>query len=526
MSNINKTAYPMGGDDQYVQPPHNIQKWIQDMRAIYSHVNKGMDFNKAFELITNGWEQMDKQDFKKWMSFYQQGNHLAYKKADYDEVSFIPKNDLRGIIPGMPSRMTNDESFEDENNIAEQNEQAQKLNKQNQELAEKVEIDAQIRALIGRLNSAERIATTRGIDKVLGPVYENWMRALHDLKREIQVAPFRTAKSSLLEDLIIRKGNQLAAAGFDKSAKIMYKLAQVAPPPLEGSDSPPAPTPPSSPTEDPTAPIPEDPNLPSREPDPMPMADAAPTENKDDAWAEEFLKGLSGLVDEKNDIQDINDKTASDTLEVSEDDLVVYAQEAAIPSAPAIPATDSPSASPTDAQAPQPLSMGSELDTALSNVTVDQIVQKLEAISNIFKNREISRQLAMVDIMMDQLGIASYFGQLSEATAKALESNQYCGSRVEDILSRLKGSISTPVEHEIDLTGEKPSAAEGNAVNLKNQLQQDSDKDDARKKAKETASKAQEDAAISGQTAPAEVNTQELAQPTEVQAPPKPGIRV
>lgn len=497
-----KKAYPSNDYDHYVQPPHNIEYWIKSMREIYANVNKGMSFNDSFNLITEKWDKVDKMDFKNWMSYYQRGDHLTYKKAD--DESNIPLN-LRGLIPGMPSREPQFNQFEEEN-VAEQNAAATKAQEKNREEMEKAELNAQIKALIGRLNSAERIATTKGIDKVLGPVYENWMRALHDLKREIQVAPFRSIKSGLLEDLIIRKGNQLAAAGCSKSAKIMYKLAQVAPPPLEGGDLSATPTPPSSPLSDPNSPIPEDPNLPTSMPTPMPLDET----KKEDDWAEEFLKGLSGLVDEKNDVQDIKDKNA--TLEVTEDDLVVYAQEAPVDItqpvvAPAVPT--------------------SALESALSNVTVEQVVEKLQAVSNIFKNREVSRQLAMVDIMLDQLGIAGYFSELGEATAKALESNQYCATRVEDILGRLKGSIVTPVEHEVDLEGEKPGAAEGNAVGLKNQLEQDDLKDKARQSAKQKAQNAQEDAAIANpQVVPAEVNTNELAQPTEVQAPVKPGVRV
>lgn len=506
MKSISKIAYPSGNSDNYVQPPHNIEYWVKTMREIYANVNKGMNFNDSFNLITKEWDKADKMDFKNWMSYYQRGDHLTYKKADYSDVP-----DLRGVIPGMPSR-----NFQFEEDLAEQKAEENKnqIAKQelNREEMEKAELNSQIKALIGRLNSAERIATTKGIDKVLGPVYESWMRALHDLKREIQVAPFRNIKSGLLEDLIIRKGNQLAAAGHSQSAKMMYKLAQVAPPPLEDKDAlsaPPEVTPPSNPLADSNTPIPEDPNLPSSAPTETPMMED--NAKKEDEWAEEFLKGLSGLVDEKNDVQDIEDKNA--TLEVSEDDLIVYAQEATVPSVN------------LDAAQKETIPV-SPLESALSNVTVDQVVEKLQAVSNIFKNREVSRQLAMVDIMMDQLGIASYFPELAESTAKALESNQYCATRVEDILGRLKGSITTPIEHEIDLAGEKPGGSEGNAVGLKNQLEQEDLKDKARQQAKEKAQNAQQDAAIANPQVPTEVNTQELAQPAQVQAPTKPGVRV
>ena len=221
MKSLNKKAYPSNDYDRNVQAPHNIEHWIKIMRTIYMHVNQGMNFNQAFDLMTNKWDKMDRQDFKKWMEFYQQGNHFAYKKAD--DENYLPPS-LRGLIPGMPARYN--EEVVSETPVAPTAQQ-QKMEQQAREDAERAELANQIKALIGRLNSAERIATTKGIDKVLGPVYESWMRALHDLKREIQVAPFRNIKSGLLEDLIIRKGNQLAAAGHEKSAKIMYKYVHI-----------------------------------------------------------------------------------------------------------------------------------------------------------------------------------------------------------------------------------------------------------------------------------------------------------
>lgn len=494
MNPIDKIAYPVGGEFLYVNPPHNIEAWMNTLKHIYVLTNKGMDFNKALDVITEKWDNMDKRDFKNWIAFYQQGGHTAYKKAEleknaqYMPGAFLDMNELRSVIPGVPTRYEEDE-------VPNQEIISQKTDKQRREEQEKQEkeyIDQQIKALIGRLNAAERIATTRGIDKALGPVYENWLKALHDLKREIQVAPFRTVKSSLLIDLIVRKGNQLFANGYEKSAQIMYKLAQVAPPPLEN--------------------VPELPAEPSLETTTDPATSEMPTElpniepsndKKDEDWVEEFLNGLNGIVDSSE---------ADDELSVSDGDLTITAQ-----AAPVLPASPVEKA---------PVDLGSELEQALAHVTIDEVIGKLEVVSNIFKNREISRQLAMVDIMMDQLGISSFFPELAEATSKSLESNQYCSTRVEDILGRLKGSVNVPADQALDLEGNEPGAAEGNAVNLKNQLNIEKQKEDARKKSREEASEAAEDAAISNKQAPQAVNTEALNQPTEVQAPTAPGVRV
>jgi len=408
-------------------------------------------------------------------------------------------------LPGMPNRFQDlDDEIENKPLI---NKKTDKQIADEKEAIEKQQIADQIKALIGRLNSAERIATTQGIAKALGPSFENWVRALHELKKEIQVAPFRNIKSSLIIDLIVRKGNQLYAGGDQKSAKIMYKLAQVAPPPLnpspEGNDKPEA-----------MPEIPSEPNLSENIPTPELNTPSIPEDNKDDAWVKEFLDGLEGNSNDKNDSKD-----ATADLYVSEDDLKVYAQEVPL-TAPTEPGADITQA------IPQP--ENDKFEQALAGVTVDDLIAKLEAVSNIFKNREVSRQLAMADIMMDQLGLASYFSNLGEATAKALESNQYCATRVDDILGKLKGSVVVPADQAVDLHGEKPGAAEGNAVGLKNQLELEKNKEDARKKNREDIANKTEDAQIANPQAPIPeaVNTEALNAPTQVQAPTNPGVRV
>jgi hypothetical protein len=522
---ITKTAYPQGDSFQFVYAPHNIANWVKSMRTIYNHVNQGLEISKAFDLVTEKWDKMAKQDFKHWMSFYQQDGHKAYKKASQNEKTanylevgsgaFLPldKNDLRGSIPGIPSRFPDMNSL---NNVVKEDVAFKEEQERTRKKLEQDEIQRQIKALIGRLNSAERIATTKGIDKALGPVYETWLKALHDLKREIQIAPLRNVRSSLLTDLIVRKGNQLASSGYDKPAQLMYKLAQVAPPPLE-------PTPetkeekPANPGKEPEK-LPEVP--PMEMPTELPQTGDMPSFDgpgaNDDKWVDEFLKGLSGLIDE-NDVQEVNDLKdelcveSADDLFV-EDDLVVVAQEAVPETAPA------PEALPTDMQKPGNSEGNSEIDKALANVTVQDVIVRLESLANIFKNREISRQLSLVDIMMDKLGIASYFPNLAEATTKSLDANQYVLTRVEDILGKLRGSVDAAIP--IDLN--KSSPIPSNATGVKNNLEQAEQKDDARRKAREDARDQAEDAQIAGQqVSPA----QELAQPAQIQSP-APAVRV
>jgi hypothetical protein len=84
------------------------------------------------------------------------------------------------------------------------------------------------------------------------------------------------------------------------------------------------------------------------------------------------------------------------------------------------------------------------IEAALKGVTVDDVISRLEMLVSIYNQREISRQLAILDIMMDKIGIASFFPSLGEAMSKALEANQYIGNRLAEIMAKVKGSINMP----------------------------------------------------------------------------------
>jgi hypothetical protein len=84
------------------------------------------------------------------------------------------------------------------------------------------------------------------------------------------------------------------------------------------------------------------------------------------------------------------------------------------------------------------------IEAALKGVTVDDVISRLEMLVSIYNQREISRQLAILDIMMDKIGIASFFPSLGEAMSKALEANQYIGNRLAEIMAKVKGSVNMP----------------------------------------------------------------------------------
>jgi hypothetical protein len=117
-----------------------------------------------------------------------------------------------------------------------------------------------------------------------------------------------------------------------------------------------------------------------------------------------------------------------------------------------------------------------QIDNAFKNVTINDVVAKLEVISMSYKTREQPRQLSVVDMMLDSLGLASMFPSLSEALNKSLEANNYISTRVDDILSKLRGALASQDKAPSTPTPDRPEVA-----GIKGKLQSDLDKEKQRK---------------------------------------------
>jgi len=533
---ITKIAYPQGFDSYNADSPHDINKWKKAAYAIGFHINQGQNENSAIQLVTKNWEKMEQNDFKSWIRFYQEGADKKYNQhktaqnrfMELGQGAFLP---IKNLQPGFTAQR----DFNNSDDLIHQFEMNQKQNQEDESMK-------QIRALIGRLNSAERLATTSGIEKALGNKYEPWLRALYDLKREIQVSMLKSKRASLVPDMVIRKANQLLAAGHAEPARLMMKIAQVSPPPV---------TPelldenlPESESGD--APMPE--FVPDSEIMDEPLiGEELPEEESDDAWVEEFLNGLAGKTETYEDTENQDQNDSDDFITVSEDEIIglkTYAQLseqtplAAKPFSQNVPTSESkqnrppqssapnnqqiltnldakPSQTPGNnnpqnqivtlnkpvnapaTQAPQntdtPANQG--LDAALKSITVKDIVDRLEKLQTVFQTREISNQLSLSDAGLSALGLSSYFPEIGEATAKSLDANQYCLTRIEDVLSKLRGSDITH-EQSFDLEGKEKTQAKENGAALVSKLNAEKNKEDERKKAKEIAQNAKEDIAI------------------------------
>jgi hypothetical protein len=157
------------------------------------------------------------------------------------------------------------------------------------------------------------------------------------------------------------------------------------------------------------------------------------------------------------------------------------------------------------------------IDAALKEVTVDDVIRRLEMLVSIYNQREISRQINILDIMMDRIGLASFFPSLAEAMGKAIESGNYISTRLEDILTKLKGSATTHQGEEWLEPTRAPETPETAAVRQGLEKQEEEEElRKARRRERELA-KAKGQTPEGGAGAAA---AQELAAPTAVPAPP------
>lgn len=479
-----KLAYP--NSDYYMQVPgqRDTQKWIQVVREIYSREKNGLNRIAAIKELTNGWKLTETFDFLNWLKYYEENSHLKYKYAQLWYENGAPGYFLQVNRKDETSEQQDVDLAKDVPSIS---------------AAEKKSlIEKQRKKIIGRLDSVEKLLRSENGQIFADKELESLLEVIYQLKKKIQMVNKISASSTLYEDMIVREANVLSSRGFKKAAYYMvagnfiYKIAQETP-------------------KNPGDPAPDlglsglDEQL-KTNPGLLP-------ENTVDG---EVPKGIQAFL-ENLDTAGVTVK--DDELEVvDEDHLFVSEAQVLPPPKPIKPTVSDTGMEVTENGSPdETLNKGTNfdqmIDSAFANLKVDDVVAKLEDLAKIFKTREIPRQLAIVDMMLDSLGLASYFPSLSEATNKALDSNNYISTRVEDILSKLRGVTRT---REVDLKGEDKEV-KPEVENIKNNLQQDEEKEKARKEQRKQQQNQELD---QEQKETPEIEVQEdLAQPAAPKAP-------
>jgi hypothetical protein len=460
-----KTAYPNYSDMGIYQKPRDLNKWLQAMRSIQYQVYKGEDRKNATERATKGWDEMEKLDFEHWMRYYQSGDHLKYKTA---QVSYWEPADKPGYALPLPqSQHPMNPSFPATQQIQQFHNPTTHPDVMEEEKRERIEQQRQ--KIISRLDSAEKLLRSSEGQFFAGKEFDTLMHVIYQLKHKINTVNKISTSTRLYKDMIVREANILNHRGFVESSKVLQKVAQdIALTPAQPNNPTTNEGLPGSPVDAGPVGAPGHAGAPRNDApnDAAGVSLAPPAPPVPSKGMEEFLEGL--------------DQSNSDDLEVSEE-LLTKAQVAS----PTPEPTELEVQEPTPDQLPQEdpeVVAGKDfdkvIDDAFANLTVDDAISKLEDVAKIFKVREVPRQLSIVDMMLDRLGLATFFPELSEAINKSLESNNYVNIRVEQVLSRLRGVSKTK---ELDLTNEAAPPPTSEMQQNQQQLQDSQDKEKARK---------------------------------------------
>ena len=581
-----KLAYPQ---PNMIAPQKqwDIQRWVSATRKIYRLMSSGHPKDQAELSVIGEWSNMEKDKYKTWAGFYTEKVPEKYPKIakqanDHLFLANLPIGNTRAELPPRgPAKPVYNGTQQGPGTVQEIQDVKDRKEKDVSDVRDSIE--SQRRKLISRLSSAEKILGSQDGQLFAGDDQETMLQLLQELKRKIQIANKKTVKSSLFEDQIFKVANQLKFTGKNKAASFFYKVAQLPPPGgdmgldmgMGGGMGD---------------------MLPGATPGGPPGAGGGTGETSgkgDKKKTQEMLKEFfDNLKKREQDIDDTPEEREEEKKTEAPPITTPPAGEAAATPAPVeVPATVDPvgpapgapgaataalsigngswlktaqmppqgARPPRAPRAPQAPPVGAEglgdievseppqeaqdkevtdntddvIDAALNAVSMDDVVRRLEMLVSIYNKREISRQLAVLDMMMDRLGIASYFPALGESMSKALEANQYIGNRLGDILAKIKGSeessaTSTSSEW-IEVTEEDHPETAALRGRL-DQEQQDEEKRKAQRKEKENAkldNPGGPPGAGPGQGAPAPKPGEEveLNKPSRIEKAPKLDVR-
>jgi hypothetical protein len=99
-------------------------------------------------------------------------------------------------------------------------------------------------------------------------------------------------------------------------------------------------------------------------------------------------------------------------------------------------------------------------------IHINTVINRLEGVSKLLKSRDTIRELASIDILLNELGIASHFPELTDGQAKLIESFGYASNKIESVIAKLRGSgASRPSPAQSGTVSKAPIAPKTEKVN-------------------------------------------------------------
>jgi hypothetical protein len=545
-----KRAYPNYDQYQYIAPHHNIQKWLYAVKDITYKQKAGLPFREAVKNATNGWAKMEIYDFLNWLRFHEEGAHMKYKFA---QVWYVNDSQPGYFLHVKPDAPKEPEPTSDGNAVNEVREEAERREEKRQMIEkQRAKIIGRLDSAEKLLRSPEgQHFAGDELESLMEAIYA--LKKKVQLVNKLSIATRLYEDMIVREGNILKRNGFVKAAevlySLAQSPGQSGEQALIGKSKGGALPEPPSPPDPSGAGQSgtmrgsPQVPLPGTPNAQTstendQNKDQPPVGalgngktppPGTTTGTETGAPPDKAAPpGLNMFINNMNDGNKTEtSKADDDNLEVHDDELMVTEAQAAPPPGPTIPPaaleeipmTDSPPPErnppafippkadkpdkPKDAEE-EPLEVTEDdiptgaaptstfdqrMDELMQNVTIEDVVAELEAISRDYKTREQPRRLSYVDMMLDSLGLASMFPSLSEAQNKALEATNYISTRVDDILAKLRGAIASQEKSQLPAAPERPEVA-----GIRSKLQSDQDKEARRKQMR----KEQESAELEG----------------------------
>jgi hypothetical protein len=510
-----KFAYPNNDGSIAARKSYDLGKWMAAMKDIYLKVHKGDSRHNAIALATSDWNQVEKVDFYDWLKFYESGAQNSYKMAQHNY--YINDSIPDYFIPNPPKKDIPAPIKDISKDISTLPNEVLKLKQEVSAEEKRKRIEDQRRKLMGRLNSVEKLLASEEGYLLVGDELEKLLQTIYDLKIRIQKANKLSLSEKTYIDLLISKANYLAANNCKKSSNLLYKIAQNVPNGNFNISGPPV-----------VSKI-DGGGFDGLENDiPKDLGKSPPNlEDGEESGIDKFLEKLqtSGLTDLKEDDNKADDTEPGDEVDLEddvdfdnhdfEDELVAEAQ--AIPAENQVKAPPKPAKELEVSEDEIPAKQNEKdfdalIDSAFSNITVQDVIIKLEQVSNIFKQRQFTRELTIIDLMLNKLGLSSFFTNLAEATNKSLDASTYILTRLDDIQSKLRGAIGSD---SIDLEGNNMNIQDPELLKIRKNLQSSEQKE---KDKKEMRKKVEDDQLLNKQKPELEVENV----PGELSSPAQP----
>ena len=574
---LDTKAYPNYDQYSYIPGQHDIKKWLMAVKNIQYKQKAGFPYKEALHESTQGWKKMEIYDFLNWLKYYEEGTHMKYKFAQtwYENPSmqgyFVP------IKQDQPAPNEQNDFEADQQAAQEKEEKKEIIAQQRKKILSRLDsIRKMLRSKDGHTFAGDELETLLEAVHTL----EKKITTLNKLSTSIRLYEDMIIREAniLHRNGFTKAANTLYAAAQTPSASAQQgtegkqngggSIPLATPPPdpsgagQTGSSG--------AINESPAGVGVPNPQSPSggAETTPQSKGEVTTTTDSVQVQQETMPRSMQLFMDAMNgeEGRTIEKETAcDDELEVQDydnDELMVSEAQVLPPGPPPetleeLPLTDDPMPErgrpaqlpqnsfvpknkvPTEIIDEEPLEVTEDdletpkekeadniipttsnfdvkIDKVLASVTLEDIVSELEDLAKVFKVREIPRRLALVDVMLDSKGLASFFPQLSEAQNKSLESNNYISTRIEDILAKLRGALETK---DIDLEGKDQETAVDTS-GIKAKLQEDATKEKQRKQMRKEQAEAE---LASPEKETPEIEMSELEEPTAKPAPiPKP----